>query len=161
MFVDRRSSVRGSGHDVFTGEATYALVRHAQQAVHELWEQRSADICGIEARPDLQLDREEGLGYLLGDVLRGELNIAGRGACHRQALWEARHQEGRARKCQGESEDEAQQGACSRREGRGSRRRQKCTDCVVCIHVLIIGGVEKHRGLWWARPYSLILVPQA
>jgi hypothetical protein len=73
MFVDRRSDVSGSGLDAFAGEATYALVLHAQQAVHELWEQRRADICGSPARPDLQLDKEEGLGYLLGDVLRGEL----------------------------------------------------------------------------------------
>ena len=73
MFVDRRSGVSGSGDDALTVEATYELVLHAQQAIHQVWEQHRAHLCGSPARPDLPMDKEEGLGYILGDVLRGEL----------------------------------------------------------------------------------------
>ena len=72
MFVDRHGGLVESG-GALAIVPTYELVLHAQQAVHELWEQRRADICGSPERPDLQMDKEEGLGYLLGDVLRGQL----------------------------------------------------------------------------------------
>ena len=73
MFVDRHGGLVESGAGALAIVPTYELVLHAQQAVHELWEQRRADICGSPERPDLQMDKEEGLGYLLGDVLRGQL----------------------------------------------------------------------------------------
>ena len=74
MFTNRPSGVVGSGDDaVPTMDATFELVLLAQQAVHELWEQRRADICCSPARADLQLDKEEGIGYLIGDILCGSL----------------------------------------------------------------------------------------
>ena len=73
MFTNRPNGVIGSGDGAVPVDATYELVLHAQQAVHELWNQRRADICSSPARPDLQMDKEEGVGYLLGDILRGVL----------------------------------------------------------------------------------------
>ena len=122
MFTNRPSGVVGSGDDAVPMDATFELVLLAQQAVHELWEQRRADICCSPARADLQLDKEEGIGYLIGDILCGSLLPDEARAIEKECRKTRHKGQGRAGEHEGKGESEALQGAISGCKGCESRR---------------------------------------
>ena len=69
MFLQEQGGPRVSGKGSVAVQATKGLVRSASEVVVELWTKHEAEVkrsCGM-------IDKEELLGYLLGDVLLGEL----------------------------------------------------------------------------------------
>ena len=69
MYVERRSDGGGWGGGRMAKAATNELIMFAHQAIHNLFEQRRAELCESPERSDLSIDKEEALGHLLGDAL--------------------------------------------------------------------------------------------